>query len=215
MRAAARPYNLSSGQQRKNCLKMQENTHKLSALFLIGMMASGKSTVGKALAARLGWDFFDVDREVERRTGVTVAEIFEKEGEAGFRRRETEMMAELTIRPGCIVAMGGGAPLFEVNRKLLKRGLVVRLLSTVSDVLERTRFDTTRPLLRSEDPVAKIRELMLAREPVYAEVSDVEVSTTRTHPEVVADRILAMKEVQDVVREAEKRLGKDKREKQS
>lgn len=194
---------------------MQENTHKPSALFLIGMMASGKSTVGKALAARLGWDFFDVDREVERRTGVTVAEIFEKEGEAGFRRRETEMMAELTIRPGCIVAMGGGAPLFEVNRKLLKRGLVVRLLSTVSDVLERTRFDTTRPLLRSEDPVAKIRELMLAREPVYAEVSDVEVSTTRTHPEVVADRILAMKEVQDAVREAEKRLGKDKREKQS
>lgn len=194
---------------------MQENTHKPSALFLIGMMASGKSTVGKALAARLGWDFFDVDREVERRTGVTVAEIFEKEGEAGFRRRETEMMAELTIRPGCIVAMGGGAPLFEVNRKLLKRGLVVRLLSTVSDVLERTRFDTTRPLLRSEDPVAKIRELMLAREPVYAEVSDVEVSTTRTHPEVVTDRILAMKEVQDVVREAEKRLGKDKREKQS
>lgn len=194
---------------------MQENTHKPSALFLIGMMASGKSTVGKALAARLGWDFFDVDREVERRTGVTVAEIFEKGGEAGFRRRETEMMAELTIRPGCIVAMGGGAPLFEVNRKLLKRGLVVRLLSTVSDVLERTRFDTTRPLLRSEDPVAKIRELMLAREPVYAEVSDVEVSTTRTHPEVVADRILAMKEVQDVVREAEKRLGKDKREKQS
>ena len=194
---------------------MQENTHKPSALFLIGMMASGKSTVGKALAARLGWDFFDVDREVERRTGVTVAEIFEKEGEAGFRRRETEMMAELTIRPGCIVAMGGGAPLFEVNRKLLKRGLVVRLLSTVSDVLERTRFDTTRPLLRSEDPVAKIRELILAREPVYAEVSDVEVSTTRTHPEVVADRILAMKEVQDVVREAEKRLGKDKREKQS
>ena len=147
---------------------MQENTHKPSALFLIGMMASGKSTVGKALAARLGWDFFDVDREVERRTGVTVAEIFEKEGEAGFRRRETEMMAELTIRPGCIVAMGGGAPLFEVNRKLLKRGLVVRLLSTVTDVLERTRFDTTRPLLRSEDPVAKIRELMLAREPVYA-----------------------------------------------
>lgn len=194
---------------------MQENTHKPSALFLIGMMASGKSTVGKALAARLGWNFFDVDREVERRTGVTVAEIFEKEGEAGFRRRETEMMAELTIRPGCIVAMGGGAPLFEVNRKLLKRGLVVRLLSTVSDVLERTRFDTTRPLLRSEDPVAKIRELMLAREPVYAEVSDVEVSTTRTHPEVVADRILAMKKVQDVVREAEKRLGKDKREKQS
>ena len=194
---------------------MQENTHKPSALFLIGMMASGKSTVGKALAGRLGWDFFDVDREVERRTGVTVAEIFEKEGEAGFRRRETEMMAELTIRPGCIVAMGGGAPLFEVNRKLLKRGLVVRLLSTVSDVLERTRFDTTRPLLRSEDPVAKIRELMLAREPVYAEVSDVEVSTTRTHPEVVADRILAMKEVQDIVREAEKRLGKDKREKQS
>ena len=194
---------------------MQENTPKPSALCLIGMMASGKSTVGKALAARLGWDFFDVDREVERRTGVTVAEIFEKEGEAGFRRRETEMMAELTIRPGCIVAMGGGAPLFEVNRKLLKRGLVVRLLSTVSDVLERTRFDTTRPLLRSEDPVAKIRELMLAREPVYAEVSDVEVSTTRTHPEVVADRILAMKEVQDVVREAEKRLGKDKREKQS
>ncbi len=178
---------------------MTEQDRTPSAIFLIGMMASGKSTVGRCIAEKLGWDFFDVDREIESSTGVSIAYIFEKEGEAGFRSRETAKMAELTHRPRTVVAMGGGAPMFEVNRKLLKRGLVVYLTSTVSDVLERTRFDKSRPLLQAEDPVARVRNLLLERGPVYEAAADVKVATSRTHPQVVADRILALEAVQAAV----------------
>jgi shikimate kinase len=83
-----------------------------ASIFLIGMMASGKSTIGRSLAQALGWPFFDVDREIEASTGVPVSLIFEKEGEAGFRSRETRMMAELTAKTGVVVAMGGGAPMY-------------------------------------------------------------------------------------------------------
>ncbi len=178
---------------------MTEQGKAPAAIFLIGMMASGKSTVGRCIAEKLGWEFFDVDREIEASTGVSIAYIFEKEGEAGFRSRETAKMAELTHRPRTVVAMGGGAPMFEVNRKLLKRGLVVYLTSTVSDVLERTRFDKSRPLLQAEDPVARVRKLLLERGPVYEATADVKVATSRTHPQVVADRILALEAVQAAV----------------
>ena len=176
---------------------METRKNTPTSIFLIGMMASGKSTVGRCLAEKLGWDFFDVDREVEASTGVSVADIFDKEGEQGFRSRETAKMAELTHRTGAVVAMGGGAPMFEVNRMLLKRGLVIYLTSTVSDVIERTRYDKTRPLLQAEDPVARVRNLLLTRGPVYEEVADVKVSTSRTHPQVVVERILTF----DVVRQ--------------
>lgn len=177
----------------------EKKTKEVSAIFFIGMMASGKSTVGRCLAEKLGWDFFDVDREVERSTGVSISYIFEKEGEQGFRSRETAKMAELTHRPRTVVAMGGGAPMFEVNRKLLKRGLVIYLTSTVSDIIERTRCDKTRPLLAADDPVARVRNLLLEREPVYEDVADVKIATSRIHPMVVAERILAIDAVKKVV----------------
>ena len=100
---------------------------KPTSIFLIGMMASGKSTVGRRLAERLGWAFYDADREIEARCGVPISYIFEKEGEAGFRARETQMLAELTAKHHVVVATGGGAPMFEINRKLLARGLVIQL----------------------------------------------------------------------------------------
>ena len=169
-----------------------------TSIFLIGMMASGKSTIGRALARTLGWPFFDVDREIEKRSGVAISTIFDMEGEAGFRTRESQMMAELTEKPGVVVAMGGGAPMFEVNQTLLKRGFVIELRSSVSDILERTRRDTSRPLLQTEDRERRIRDLLQERGPVYASVADVFVITTRTNPERVVERILAIPEVADI-----------------
>ncbi|MCF0252829.1 MAG: shikimate kinase [Duodenibacillus sp.] len=165
------------------------------AIFLIGMMASGKTTVGRQLAAALGWSFYDVDKEIEARSGVPVAFIFEKEGEAGFRARETRMMAELTAKSRVVVSMGGGAPVFEVNRKLLARGFVVQLVTSVSDVIERTRHDTTRPLLQAPDRIERIRGLMLERAPAYDAASDAKVSTSRSNPAAVVKRILELEAV--------------------
>lgn len=177
---------------------MQERDEK-RALFLVGMMACGKSTVGKALAQRLGWTFFDVDREIEKRSGVPVSEIFEREGEAGFRKREHKMMQELTEMPHVVVAMGGGAPMQAMNRPLLKRGLVIQLVTTVSEIVERTRFDTARPLLQGPDKEQRIEALCKERAAIYDEVSDVKFSTSRAHPNVVVDEILASEVVKRIV----------------
>lgn len=167
-------------------------------IILIGMMASGKSTVGHALADLLGWDFYDSDKEVEKRTGVPISFIFEKEGEAGFRSRETQMLAELTAKRRVVIATGGGAPMFEINRKLLTRGFVIQLATTVSDILERTQYDTSRPLLQSEDKVGRVRALLLERTPVYDGVCQAKIMTTRLPPAAVAQKILALEAVQDM-----------------
>lgn len=169
--------------------------HEPKSVFLIGMMASGKTTVGRALAERLGWEFIDADRELERRCGVPISFIFEKEGEAGFRARETQLLIELTLREGIVLSTGGGAPMFEINRKLLARGLVIQLATTVSDILERTRCDTTRPLLAGSDKVARVRQLLLERGPVYDALCNHRVITTRQHPSAVVEKILAIEDV--------------------
>lgn len=164
------------------------------SVFLIGMMASGKSTIGRALAKKLGWDYYDVDKYVEEKTGVTVAEIFETEGEIGFRRRETEAMAYLTSLPRVVVSMGGGAPMFEVNRKLLARGLVIQLVVTVSDVIERTEHDRSRPLLSGSDKINRVRQILLDRGPTYDAVSDIRISTTRKNPNLILEELFLKKE---------------------
>lgn len=176
---------------------------KPTSIFLIGMMASGKTTVGRRLAERLGWEFYDTDREIEARCGVSISYIFEKEGESGFRARETQMLAELTSRAGVVVATGGGAPMFEINRKLLARGLVIQLASSVSDIIERTRYDSTRPLLASGDKVAKIRAIMLERGAIYDEVCDEKVLTSRKPIDSVIEKMLALQSVQQAVARAQ------------
>ena len=190
-------------------MSMNDSTprHEPKSVFLIGMMASGKTTVGRALAERLGWEFVDADRELERRCGVPVSFIFEKEGEAGFRARETQLLAELTRREGIVLSTGGGAPMFEINRKLLSRGVVIQLITTVSDILERTRCDTSRPLLAGDDKVARVRQLLLERGPVYDAASDHRIVTTRRHPSVVVDRILAIPDVAATVERGNAALG--------
>jgi shikimate kinase len=131
-------------------------------------MGSGKTAVGKQLAQALGLEFVDSDRAVEERTGVEIAYIFEREGEAGFRARERDAIDELSARDGQVLATGGGAILDPDTRaRLRERGHVVYLRTSVGQQLARTRRSQTRPLLRSADPRATLERLMEVRRPLY------------------------------------------------
>ncbi len=141
-------------------------------------MGAGKSTIGRQLSAVLHQDFKDSDHEIVARTGAGIPLIFEIEGEDGFRKRETEMLDELTKLDGIILATGGGAVLCEENRKRLKeRGVVIYLYATLDQLYERTRRDKNRPLLQTDDPRGKLEEMMALRDPLYREVADIVVHT--------------------------------------
>lgn len=162
-------------------------------VFLIGPMGSGKSAVGRHLARLLHLAFYDSDAEIERRTGVDIAYIFEKEGEAGFREREREIINALTQLERVVVATGGGAVLLPENREhLAARGQVVYLRTGIDQQVERTRHGRQRPLLHTEDPEAKLRELMVLRAPLYESIAAVTVATDRRHVRAVADEIVQL-----------------------
>jgi shikimate kinase len=160
-------------------------------IFLIGPMGSGKSAVGKALARKLKLRFIDSDAEIERRTGVDIPFIFEKEGEAGFRQREREVIAELTEREGIVLATGGGAVLAPESRERLQaRGVVIYLETSVSEQLRRTQRTNHRPLLKTGDPEERLRELLRVREPLYRSIASFVVPTDRCQVARVVDRII-------------------------
>lgn len=160
-------------------------------IFLIGPMGAGKSTIGKRLARTLGLEFYDSDRELERRTGVDIPVIFEYEGEEGFRRREKAMIDELTAQEGVVLATGGGAVLDPENRKhLAGRGTVVYMQTSVDRQYERTRHDTSRPLLQTENPRERLAEIAAEREPLYREIADIIVSTDEGGIRALLDDIL-------------------------
>lgn len=143
-------------------------------------MGAGKSTVGKLLAERLGKQFIDCDREIENRSGASIPLIFEIEGEAGFRRRESRMLEELALYDDLVLATGGGAVLSQENRGLLSsRGAVVYLRASVHELWLRTRHDKNRPLLQGTDVRSKLRTLYAERDPLYLEVADIVVDTSR------------------------------------
>lgn len=147
-------------------------------IFLVGPMGAGKSAVGRQLARMLKLVFRDSDAEIEARTGVDISFIFEKEGEAGFRRREREIIGELTAQDGIVLATGGGAVLDPENREMLaSRGLVVYLDASVDQQLARTRLSSHRPLLDTPNPAGRIAELMQQREPLYRELATLTVLT--------------------------------------
>lgn len=160
-------------------------------IVLVGMMGSGKSTVGRRLAARLGRRFVDADKVIEERCGVSITTIFELEGEAGFRRREAAILDELTRLPAIVLATGGGAVTGEANRRLLhERGLVVYLQASAAELWHRLRRDRTRPLLQTDDPRARLAELLAQREPLYREVAHLtQVSERQPVEQLVADII--------------------------
>lgn len=160
-------------------------------IFLVGMMGAGKTTIGKALAQRLGLEFVDTDRVLVERTGVPVATIFEIEGEDAFRRRETAVLAEVAAVGGRVIATGGGAVLSAANREVMRAsGTVVYLRARVDNLWERTRHDATRPLLATPNPRERLSELLAQREPLYRESAHVVVETGTQAVPTVLGRIL-------------------------
>ena len=161
-------------------------------IFLIGPMGSGKTAVGKQVAKILRLPFIDSDREIEIRTGADIPLIFEREGEAGFRKREHETIADLTTRVGVVLATGGGAVLDPDNRRALaERGWVVYLETSVAQQTERAGRTRHRPLLNGTDnPYRRLEELMAIREPLYREIADFTATTTRKRVGQVAERIV-------------------------
>jgi shikimate kinase len=160
-------------------------------LFLVGPMGAGKSAVGRQLARMLHLDFVDSDEEVESRTGVDIPFIFEKEGEAGFRKREATVIDDLSQQEGIVLATGGGAVMDPRNRNHLgARGFVVYLRTSVDQQLSRTRKGRDRPLLQNDDPRAVLEALMATREPLYMEIADLTVDTDSRKVRDVVNEIL-------------------------
>ena len=165
-----------------------------SSIYLIGPMGSGKTAVGRALARSLGYPFHDSDAEVERRTGVDIPFIFEKEGEAGFRAREREAIEALTMVEPIVLATGGGAVLLPENRRhLAGRGCVVYLETSVTQQADRVRHGRNRPLLHQAGDIAdRLGALMDVRSPLYGEIADLTVSTDGRRVPTVVEEILRL-----------------------
>ncbi len=161
------------------------------SIFLVGLMGSGKTTVGRALAKKLNKRFIDSDHEIEARTGVSIPVIFEIEGEASFRQREADVIRDLTAQDNIILATGGGAILNPESRRLLEqRGTVIYLRASIHSILQRTRNDKNRPLLRTADPRKKLEELESQRHPLYQEIAHVVIETGRPNVQHLVQHIL-------------------------
>ncbi|MBW8900844.1 MAG: 3-dehydroquinate synthase [Massilia sp.] len=164
---------------------------KNNNIFLVGLMGAGKTTIGRLLARRLDLTFIDSDHEIEARTGATIPWIFEIEGEASFRRREADVIRELTAQNGIVLATGGGAVLDPASRALLaERGTVIYLRASVSSILQRTAHDKNRPLLQTADPRRKLEDLTAQREPLYREIADMVIDTGRPNVQSMVQTIL-------------------------
>ena len=163
----------------------------LPNVYLVGPMGAGKTTVGRHLAELLGREFLDSDHEIERKTGATIPWIFEKEGEQGFRGRETIVIDELTARQNLVLATGGGVVTQAPNREFLKqRGIVIYLYTPVEIQLQRTYRDKNRPLLKVENPEKKLKDLLEARDPFYREVAHYIIETNQGAARDLAQKIL-------------------------
>jgi shikimate kinase len=161
-------------------------------IFLVGMMGSGKTTLGRALAQRLRVPFIDTDRVLVERCGVPVTTIFEIEGEDGFRRRESAVLAELAGADEQVVATGGGAVLSADNRSVMRSaGTVIYLRARIDHLWERTRHDTSRPLLATPDPRATLERILEARDPLYREVAHIVVDTGTQSANTLVARVLS------------------------
>jgi len=166
---------------------------RIENIFLVGPMGVGKSTIGKQLAAKTGLEFKDSDLEIQNRTGVDIPTIFEFEGEAGFRKREQAILDELTKLRGIILSTGGGAVMDATSRQhLTARGLVIYLYCSPEQQFARTQKDRSRPLLKTENPLAKLQELMDQRDPLYRQVADYTVSTEKRNAASVTKEIVQL-----------------------
>jgi shikimate kinase len=163
-------------------------------IILTGFMATGKTTVGKTLASQLGYDFVDTDQIIESRIGMTIAEYFQKKGEAAFRKMESELARELSEKRGLVIATGGRFMLDPGNsRALVKTGRVFCLVATPEDILERAESDSqVRPLLQVPNPLEHIIGLLRQRSEGYRQF--IQLVTSKKDPETVAREILGLME---------------------
>lgn len=162
----------------------------------VGLPGSGKSTVGKQLARRLGLCFLDSDQVIEQRIGCSIREFFEREGEAAFRDIEQEVIDELSAGESGVISSGGGTVLREINRRHLReRTQVVYLHSAPEEVFRRLRHDQNRPLLQVSDPLTKLRELYLARDPLYRETAHFVIETGRPSVSTLVNMIITQLEL--------------------
>ena len=165
--------------------------NKCFKVFLIGPMGAGKSTIGRHLAREMKLDFYDTDQVIEQRTGADLNWIFDIEGEAGFREREKRVIEELTQKQNIILATGGGVVVTPENRTVLAaRGTVIYLRASLDQQLERTRKDTRRPLLQTEDIEERLHELGAHREPFYEDLADHSFETDGCSVKSVANSIV-------------------------
>jgi len=167
---------------------------------LVGLPGCGKTTVGRQLARRLQLPFADSDHLIEVRLGCSIREFFESEGESRFREIESEVIGGLTQGPSCVLSTGGGAILRKENREFLRSaGQVVYLKSTPDELFRRLRHDSTRPLLRVDDPLARMRELYVERDPLYREVASFVMETGRPSVATLVNMIVMQLELAGVL----------------
>ncbi len=172
----------------------------MPAIALVGLPGSGKSTVGRQLARRIGLSFLDTDQVIEQRLGCSIRDFFASQGEERFRDIEESAIDELTRQPEGVLATGGGAVLRATNRAHLHdRCQVVYLHSAPEDVYRRLRHDTQRPLLQVEDPLARLRDLYAARDPLYREAAHFVIETGRPSVPTLANMIVMQLELAGVV----------------
>lgn len=158
-------------------------------------MGAGKTTIGRLIAKHTGLTFYDSDVEIEKKTGVKIPLIFELEGEAGFRKRESAMIAELSLLKNIVLATGGGAVLLPENRACLKaNGKIIYLRGQVQDLWSRTRHDKSRPLLQGVNMHQKLEQLYQVRDPIYLELADFVVNTGSQSAQEITDEIVQLLE---------------------
>ena len=170
------------------------------AITLIGMPGGGKSTVGRHLSRRINVDFVDADQAVEQRIGCSIKQFFEREGEAAFRDIESSVLEDLANNSRGVIATGGGAVLREANRILLRdHTTVVYLRSTPEELFRRLRHDTKRPLLQVADPLARLRDLYVHRDPLYREAAHFIIETGRPSVPSLVNMILMQLELAGLI----------------
>ena len=162
------------------------------SMYLVGMMGSGKTSTGRPLAERLGYGFVDADAVIKQAAGCSIPEIFERDGEAGFRKLESQVLSAISQRHSLVVATGGGVVTQQENWGLLHSGIVIWLDVVPDQLLQRLKADSTvRPLLQTDDPEAALNALLNERRPLYAE-ADLTVVINEETPETVADGVLQL-----------------------
>ena len=160
-------------------------------IFLIGPMASGKTTIGRKLAKRTSKKFYDSDKEITKSTGAKISLIFEIEGDIGFRKRETKIISKLVLLKNIVLSTGGGTILIEENRNMLvENGIIVYLKSSAREIFNRTSEDKSRPLLQGNNRLSKIKEILNEREPIYKSLANEIIDTDNFVAEEIIREIL-------------------------